>query len=138
VGGTKAGNMQGTGDAMAGSKGKGGSAAVWTKTLGGNAMAGNRSRGGSGDVSGAATGGGAGAESMADYGLTASVWTRDLVVAHRAVGRIQAGYVWVNNSSQHFLGAPFGGYKQSGIGREECFEELLEFTQVKNVNVNLD
>lgn len=51
---------------------------------------------------------------------------------------MQAGYVWVNNSSAHFHGAPFGGYKQSGIGREESFEELLEFTQVKNVNVKLD
>ena len=52
--------------------------------------------------------------------------------------RVEAGYVWINNASAHFLGAPFGGYKQSGIGREESFEELLEFTQTKNVNVNLD
>ena len=37
-----------------------------------------------------------------------------------------------------FIGAPFGGYKQSGVGREECKEELLEFTQTKNVNVTLD
>jgi betaine-aldehyde dehydrogenase len=73
-----------------------------------------------------------------DYGLTASIWTRDLVTAHRAAERVQAGYVRINNTSQHFLGAPFGGVKQSGIGREECFEELLEFTQVKNVNIRLD
>jgi betaine-aldehyde dehydrogenase len=72
-----------------------------------------------------------------EYGLTASIWTRDLSTAHRASARVQAGYVWINNSSQHFLGAPFGGYKQSGIGREECFEELLEFTQIKNINVTL-
>ena len=72
-----------------------------------------------------------------EYGLTASIWTRDLVTAHRAAARVEAGYVWINNSSQHFLGAPFGGYKLSGIGREECFEELLEFTQTKNVNVRL-
>lgn len=71
-----------------------------------------------------------------DYGLTASIWTRDLFTAHRAALRVEAGYVWINNASAHFLGAPFGGYKQSGIGREECFEELLEFTQIKNVNVN--
>ena len=70
-----------------------------------------------------------------DYGLTGSVWTRDLNTAHRAAGRIEAGYVWINNSSQHFHGAPFGGYKQSGLGREESFEELLEFTQTKNINV---
>ena len=73
-----------------------------------------------------------------DYGLTASIWTRDLVTAHRAARRVEAGYVWINNSSAHFHGAPFGGYKHSGIGREESFEELLEFTQTKNVNVNLD
>jgi betaine-aldehyde dehydrogenase len=72
-----------------------------------------------------------------DFGLTGSVWTRDLVTAHRAVQRMDTGYVWVNNTSQHFLGTPFGGIKHSGIGREECFEELLEFTNTKNVNVKL-
>ena len=72
-----------------------------------------------------------------DYGLTASIWTRDLLTAYRAAARVEAGYVWINNASLHFHGAPFGGYKQSGIGREESFEELLEFTQTKNVNVNL-
>lgn len=72
-----------------------------------------------------------------EYGLTASLWTRDLDTAHRAAARVQAGYVWINNTSQHFIGAPFGGVKQSGIGREECFEELLEFTQLKNVNLKL-
>jgi betaine-aldehyde dehydrogenase len=72
-----------------------------------------------------------------DYGLTCSIWTRDLKTAHRAAARAQAGYVWINNASQHFFAAPFGGYKQSGIRREECFEELLEFTQIKNINVTL-
>lgn len=72
-----------------------------------------------------------------EYGLTASIWTRDLVTAHRAASKVESGFVWINNVSQHFLGAPFGGYKQSGIGREESLEELLEFTQLKNVNVNL-
>lgn len=71
------------------------------------------------------------------FGLTGSIWTRDLATAHRAARRIQTGYVWINNVSQHFLGAPFGGVKQSGIGREECFAELLEFTQTKNINVKL-
>jgi betaine-aldehyde dehydrogenase len=73
-----------------------------------------------------------------EYGLTASIWTRDLVIAHRAASRVQAGFVWINNASMHFLGAPFGGYKQSGIGREESIDELFEFTQTKNVNVRLD
>ena len=73
-----------------------------------------------------------------EYGLTCSIWTRDLNTALQAAGRVEAGYVWINGSSAHFLGAPFGGYKQSGIGREECLEELLDYTQVKNVNITLD
>lgn len=72
-----------------------------------------------------------------EYGLTASIWTSNIVTGHRAAGRIESGYVWINNVSQHFLGAPFGGYKSSGIGREESVDELLEFTQIKNVSVNL-
>ena len=72
-----------------------------------------------------------------DYGLTASIWTRDLVCAHRAAARIEAGYVWINQTSAHFLGADFGGYKQSGLGREEGLEELLAYTQIKNVHVAL-
>lgn len=56
--------------------------------------------------------------------------------SHRAAARVEAGYVWINDSSSHFLGAPFGGYEQSGLGREECLEELLDCTQIKNVNVN--
>jgi betaine-aldehyde dehydrogenase len=70
-----------------------------------------------------------------DVGLTCSIWTRDLNVALRTAYAAQAGYVWVNEVSRHFLGAPFGGYKQSGIGREECLEELLAFTQQKNIHV---
>lgn len=72
-----------------------------------------------------------------EYGLTAAIFTRDLATAHRAAARVEAGYVWINNSSAHFLGAPFGGYKQSGIGREESIDELLAFTQIKNVNITL-
>lgn len=72
-----------------------------------------------------------------DYGLTASIWTTDLARAHDMANRIQAGYVWVNGVSSHFLGAPFGGYKQSGLGREECLEELFLNSQLKNVNVNI-
>lgn len=71
------------------------------------------------------------------FGLTASIWTKDLVAAHRAAMRVEAGYVWINGSSSHFVGAPFGGYKRSGWGRDESIEEMLDFTQVKNVNVSL-
>jgi betaine-aldehyde dehydrogenase len=72
------------------------------------------------------------------YGLTASIWTKDLSVAHRAAARVEAGYVWVNGASTHYFGVPFGGYKQSGLGREESIEELLDNTQLKSINVVLD
>jgi betaine-aldehyde dehydrogenase len=50
-----------------------------------------------------------------DYGLTGSIWTRDLQTAHRAASRIETGYVWINNVSQHFIGAPFGGHRTRGM-----------------------
>lgn len=72
-----------------------------------------------------------------EYGLTCSIFTNDLEKAHRTAADVQAGYVWVNRTSAHFLGAPFGGFKQSGIGREECLGELLSFTQEKNIHIAL-
>ena len=72
-----------------------------------------------------------------EYGLTASIWTNDLSTAHRTAAAVQSGFVWINEVSKHFLGAPFGGFKQSGLGREECFEEMLSFTQEKNIHVKL-
>lgn len=73
-----------------------------------------------------------------ELGLTGSVWTRDLATAHRVAGEMQAGYVWINNSAIPLLGAPIGGYKQSGIGRVMCFELLMQMTQVKNVHIQLE
>jgi betaine-aldehyde dehydrogenase len=70
-----------------------------------------------------------------EYGLTCSIWTNDLAAAHRAATRVEVGYVWINESSKHFLGAPFGGTKQSGFGREECLGELLSYTQEKNIHL---
>src|ERR1700754_693712 len=72
-----------------------------------------------------------------EYGLTCSIWTNDLTAAHRTAAAVEAGYVWINEVSKHFLGAPFGGYKQSGIGREECIEELIRFTREKNIHLSL-
>jgi betaine-aldehyde dehydrogenase len=72
-----------------------------------------------------------------EYGLTASIWTNDITTAHRTAAAVQVGFVWINEVSKHFLGAPFGGYKQSGIGREECFEEMLSYTQEKNIHIRL-
>jgi betaine-aldehyde dehydrogenase len=69
------------------------------------------------------------------YGLTASIFTRDLAAAHRFARDVEAGYVWVNDTAKHFPGAPFGGWKESGVGREESFDELLSYSQIKNVNV---
>ncbi len=69
------------------------------------------------------------------FGLTASVFTRDLSRALRFAEEIDAGYVWVNEVSRHLPGAPYGGVKNSGIGREEELDELLSYTQVKSVHV---
>ena len=72
-----------------------------------------------------------------EFGLTASIWTHDIDRALRLASRVEAGYVWINGASTHHVGAPFGGYKQSGSGREESIDELLECTQLKNVMVTL-
>jgi acyl-CoA reductase-like NAD-dependent aldehyde dehydrogenase len=72
-----------------------------------------------------------------DYGLTCAIWTNELEKAHRMAQRVQAGFVWVNEVGKHFLGAPFGGVKQSGIGREECIGEMLSFTTEKNIHISL-
>ena len=74
---------------------------------------------------------------MVEYGLTCSIWTNDISTAHRTAAAVEAGFVWINEVGKHFLGVPFGGVKQSGIGREECFEEMLAFTQEKNIHVRL-
>lgn len=75
---------------------------------------------------------------MSQYGLTASVFTRDLQTALRFARDVESGYLWVNEVSRHVEGTGFGGYKDSGIGREEDLEELLSYTQAKNVHVNLE
>jgi 2-formylbenzoate dehydrogenase len=73
-----------------------------------------------------------------EYGLTAAVWTSDVTRAHRMAARLEAGYVWVNGSSRHYWGLPFGGLKASGVGREESVEELLSYTETKAVTVVLE
>lgn len=72
-----------------------------------------------------------------EYGLTASIWTSDVARAHRVAAEMEAGYVWINDTSTHFPGVPFGGFKASGIGREESLEELLSYTDTQAVNVVL-
>lgn len=69
-----------------------------------------------------------------EYGLTAAIVTNDLARAMETAERIEAGYVWINSNGR-YIGAPYGGWKQSGIGEEECFDEILSYTQVKNINM---
>lgn len=72
-----------------------------------------------------------------EYGLTCSIWTNDIRAAHRLAEEAQAGQVWINDVAKHVTGAPFGGFKHSGLGREGGIEELYACTEEKNVYINL-
>lgn len=69
-----------------------------------------------------------------DFGLTASIWTRDLAQAMTLSRRVEAGYVWVNGTGTHFRNVPYGGVKNSGVGREEGLDEMLSYTEIKAIN----
>ena len=71
------------------------------------------------------------------FGLAAAVWTKDIQRAHRVAHALKAGTVWINAYRAVSFTAPFGGYKQSGIGRENGLETLKEYTQTKTVWVEL-
>jgi acyl-CoA reductase-like NAD-dependent aldehyde dehydrogenase len=71
-----------------------------------------------------------------DYGLTASIWTRDIDRALRSADAIEAGYVWVNDVETRYTGVPFGGWKQSGLGSEQSLlDDLEQCTRTKAVNI---
>ena len=72
------------------------------------------------------------------YGLAAAVWTRDIFKAFRAVKKIRAGIVWVNHMQPTYVEAPWGGFKQSGFGRELGPWGLEEYLETKLVHVNLN
>ena len=71
------------------------------------------------------------------YGLAAAIWTRDLKTAHTAVRDLEAGVIWVNCFDHGDMTQPFGGYKQSGQGRDKCLESLLSYTQTKSAWIHL-
>src|SRR5262249_27267769 len=71
------------------------------------------------------------------YGLAAAVWTRDIGKAHAIANSVRAGTVWVNCYDVFDAAAPFGGFKQSGIGRELGEYGLQQYTEVKTVTVKL-
>lgn len=72
------------------------------------------------------------------YGLAASVWTKDLNIAHRMADRLEMGIVWVNSWLVRDLRTPFGGMKDSGVGREGGWEALRFFTEPKNIFIKYE
>jgi betaine-aldehyde dehydrogenase len=72
------------------------------------------------------------------YGLAAAVWTRDIFKAFRVVKSLRAGIVWVNHMQPTYVEAPWGGYKQSGFGRELGPWGIEEYLETKQVHINLN
>ncbi len=73
-----------------------------------------------------------------EYGLASTIWTQDLTRAHRLAQKVHSGIVWVNCWLVRDLRTPFGGMKNSGVGREGGFEALKFFTEPKNVCISID
>lgn len=72
-----------------------------------------------------------------DYGLAATIWTQDISRANRVAGKVHSGIIWVNCWLLRDLRTPFGGFKNSGVGREGGWEALRFFTEPKNVCIEL-
>jgi betaine-aldehyde dehydrogenase len=72
------------------------------------------------------------------FGLAAAVWTRDIYRALRMVKAIRAGIVWVNHMQPTYVEAPWGGFKQSGFGRELGIHGIDEYLETKQVHINLN
>lgn len=72
-----------------------------------------------------------------EYGLTGAVWTRDIATAIRTARRVASGYIWINGVGAHYPAMPFGGFRNSGTGREESIEEMLTYTEEKSINIML-
>ncbi|AZG08227.1 aldehyde dehydrogenase family protein [Pigmentiphaga sp. H8] len=72
-----------------------------------------------------------------DLGLTGAIWTRDISTALKTARRLQTGFVWINGVASNPRAVPFGGYKNSGVGRERGLEELYSYTEEKSVQIFL-
>jgi len=72
-----------------------------------------------------------------DYGLVAGVFTSDIGRAHRFARDVEAGQIYINEWAAGGKGSPFGGYKQSGFGRDKGLEGLRNYTQVKTISANI-
>lgn len=68
-----------------------------------------------------------------EFGLTARIWTNDIGRANRIVSKVDAGFVWINESGRKDRGIPVGGFKLSGLGKESCVEEIISYTREKSV-----
>lgn len=71
------------------------------------------------------------------FGLAAAVWTKDVARAHRVADKLDVGLVWINDHHRNDPSSPWGGMKDSGMGRENGIEALHEYTQSKSVVVNM-
>ena len=72
-----------------------------------------------------------------EYGLTASIFTSNISAALSMAQKLETGYIWINGVGNHYHGVPYGGYKNSGVGREESIDELIGYTQLKAINIIL-
>ena len=72
-----------------------------------------------------------------EYGLTGAVWTQDIAQALRTAKRLQSGYIWINGVNSYARAVPFGGYKNSGTGRERGLEELYSYSEEKSLQIFL-
>jgi gamma-glutamyl-gamma-aminobutyraldehyde dehydrogenase len=71
------------------------------------------------------------------FGLASGVWTRDISLAHRAAREIKAGLVWINGWDSCDITMPFGGFKQSGFGRDRSLHALYKYADLKSVSITI-